>query len=150
MNGIINVVNSSEIINKDQLPVLAFYGTRKSSGFGIPSADLVTSCNSDYFEYDSDTRKFLCKKTFTGTVYVLSTANYSAAGSGNVITYCQWKLYVDDTQYASATGNTTIRYNTYSSVPFTSGKSTYIEGYCYSTAANKKSGRGDYLLLVTL
>jgi hypothetical protein len=150
MNGIINVVAPSEIQNTTHMPVLAFYGTRNSSGFDIPSAHLVTSCNSDYFTYSSSTRKFVCKKNFTGNIYVLSTANYSGAGSSNVITYCQWKLYIDDALYASVTTNSTVRYNTYTSVPFTSGKYTYIQGYCYSTAANKKSGTGDYLLLVTL
>lgn len=150
MTGIINVGGSAEMQDITSLPVLAFYGTRQASGFGIPSSNIQASCNPDYFEYDSDARTFLCKKSFTGNVYVLSTSNYSAAGSNNVITYCQWRLYIDDALYTSATGDTTIRYNTYSSVPYTTGKSTYIHGYCYSTAANKKTGKGDYLYIVTL
>lgn len=148
MTGIINVGGgSAEIINTTSLPVLAFYGTKSGSTYAIPSSNVKQSCNSDYFEYDSSTRQFLCKKSFTGNIYVLSTSNMNAAGSSNVITYCRWRLYVDDAQYQSTSNNSVGRYNTYSSVTFTAGKYTYIQGYCYG---NSKSGTGDFLYLVTL
>lgn len=147
MTGIINVGGTSEIIDTTSLPVLVFYGTKSGSTYAIPSSNVKQSCNSDYFEYDPDTRQFLCKNSFTGNIYVLATSNMNAAGSSNVITYCRWRLFVDDVQYQSTSNNSVGRYNTYSSVTFTAGKYTYIQGYCYG---NSKSGTGDFLYLVKL
>lgn len=152
MTGIINVGGgSAEIQNTTSLPVLSFYGTKSGSTYAIPSSNVKQSCNADYFEYDSSTRQFLCKKSFTGNIYVLSTSNMSGAGSRNVVTYCRWRLYVNGSQYQNTGSTNSVgRYNTYNNVSFTAGGATYIQGYCYSTAANAKSGRGDFLYLVTL
>lgn len=146
MTGLINIPSAS-LRDLTDLPVLMFYGTKAGSTYEIPSNNVKQSCNPEYFEYDPDTRQFLCKKSFTGNVYVLSTGNMNGAGSSNVITYCRWRLYVDDALYESATNNSIGRYNTYSDVSYTEGLKTYIQGYCYG---NSKSGTGDFLYIVTL
>ena len=150
MTGLINIPSAS-LRNLTDLPVLMFYGTKAGSTYAIPSSNVKQSCNPEYFEYDPTTRQFLCKKSFKGNIYVLSTGNMNAAGSDNVICYCRWQLYVNDSQYQNTgTSNSGARYNTYNNVSFAAGGATYIQGYCYSTAANKKSGTGDFLYIVTL
>lgn len=150
MTGIINVPQAS-LTDLTGLPVLAFYGQKSGSTYAIPSTNVKYSCNPEYFSYDSTSGQFYCEKSFTGNIYVLSTGNMNGAGSGNVICYCRWRLYVNDSQYQNTGSTNSIgRYNTYNNVSFTAGGATYIQGYCYSTAANAKSGRGDFLYLVTL
>ena len=147
MNGIINLPGDAPI-DLTSLPVLIFYGQKSGSTYAIPSSNVVKSCNPEYFEYDSSTREFTCKKSFTGNVYILSTSNMNSAGSGNVITYCRWRLYIDGSRYAdTGSGNSVGRYNTYENVPFTANGITYIQGYCYG---NSKSGYGDFLYIVKL
>lgn len=147
MTGIVNIQHE-DMSSLSSLPVLSFYGTKSGSTYAIPSSNVKESCNPEYFEYNSSTRQFLCKKSFTGHIYVLSTSNMNGAGSGNVVTYCRWRLYVDGSQYENTGSTNSVgRYNTYTDVPFTSGKYTYIQGYCYG---NSKSGTGDFLYIVTL
>lgn len=147
MTGIINVPQAS-LTDLTGLPVLAFYGQKSGSTYAIPSTNVKESFNPEYFSYDSTSRQFYCKKSFTGNIYVLATSNMNAAGSSNYITYCRWRLYVNDSQYQNTGSTNSVgRYNTYNNVSFVAGGATYIQGYCYG---NSRSGRGDFLYLVTL
>lgn len=147
MTGIVNVLKES-MSTMTSLPVLAFYGQKSGSTYAIPSTNVKYSCNPEYFSYDSTSRQFYCKKSFTGNIYVLSTSNMNGAGSSNVVTYCRWRLYVNGSQYQNTGSTNSVgRYDTYNNVSFTSGTYTYIQGYCYG---NSKSGTGDFLYIVTL
>lgn len=153
MIGDVNSVLSLPVTTTS-LPVAIFYGRMSGGTYKIPTSNMLHMVNSEYFSFVSDSSdsnygKFLCKKAFTGTVYVMATSNLNKAGSGNSWTYVHFKLYVNGSNTNSITSNVTYTAQTYSSTSFTINTYTYLQGYCYMTNG-AISGTGDFTMIITL
>lgn len=154
MTGIINKLPLE--MNKTAEPVLTFYGRKSGSTYSIPTTQMTGKTNSEYFTFISDSSdsnygKFLCNKSFTGHVYIISTSNFNSAGSNNIITYLHYRTYINGTldSNLSYTSNTTISSKSVADINFTAGTYTYIHGYGYNTSSSK-SGSAGFFFAVTL